>query len=363
MKPSWKTKKAVRKAWFESKRNDEEPMRPASLAPNINPNPKSQKSDAAIRKLTKFLIATLIEFFERTSPLSRAVKPACMKRTSAAQMRSHAISTARTLTTSNNEDKRTLFPLRTGRISRGLGQALEGQCPAHRRQLRDPQRRYVDDGRLASRRAAGNGAGRCAVQKRVSIHAAGRELQPPAWVGRIEPTELHLARRSRLLEGERGTTGPEACTHAARNECLRLAVSGGLQDRLGAAALHFPEGAARRLPGDAREHRAGPVTEPGAAARDRDRRRTRAAQLELAAAEARSPDRAVFAHPGPGVGEVVDDGRVQPCREPRRRCRGLCGEWCRHESSDEAHDCELHRSRSSLISANIIASTHSPSRR
>jgi hypothetical protein len=73
-----------------------------------------------MRKLTKFLIATLIEFFDRTNPLSRAVKPACMKRTSAAQVRSQAMSTARTLTPSNNEDKRQLFPLRSGSgMSRG----------------------------------------------------------------------------------------------------------------------------------------------------------------------------------------------------------------------------------------------------
>src|SRR5262249_32213464 len=48
------------------------------------------------RKFTKFLIATLTEFFDRTSPLSSAVKPACMKNTSTALTSSHATSTVST---------------------------------------------------------------------------------------------------------------------------------------------------------------------------------------------------------------------------------------------------------------------------
>jgi hypothetical protein len=68
-------------------------MRPPSPAPNISPKPNSQNSDAATRKFAKFLIATLIEFFDRTRPLSRAVKPACMNSTSAEQKRSQPMST------------------------------------------------------------------------------------------------------------------------------------------------------------------------------------------------------------------------------------------------------------------------------
>src|SRR5262245_46478295 len=90
MKPSWNTKKAVRNALLLSNRNDDPPMRGLSPAPNIRPKPNSQKSDAATRKLAKVLRATLIEFFDRTSPLSSAVKPACISSTSTAQRSSHA---------------------------------------------------------------------------------------------------------------------------------------------------------------------------------------------------------------------------------------------------------------------------------
>jgi hypothetical protein len=94
MNPSWKTKNAIRKAVSLSKKNDDPPISPASLEPNMRPKPKSQKSDAATRKLAKFLAATLIEFFDRTRPLSSAVKPACMNRTSAAQTSNQLMSTA-----------------------------------------------------------------------------------------------------------------------------------------------------------------------------------------------------------------------------------------------------------------------------
>ena len=63
----------------------------------MTPNAKSQKIAAATSRFAKFLIATLIEFFVRTSPLSRAVKPACMNRTSAADVRSQTRSTGSAL--------------------------------------------------------------------------------------------------------------------------------------------------------------------------------------------------------------------------------------------------------------------------
>ena len=68
------------------------PKSPPASTPNSRPNPKSQNSDDATRKLAKFLIATLIEFFDRTRPLSSAVNPACMNSTSAAQSRSQPTS-------------------------------------------------------------------------------------------------------------------------------------------------------------------------------------------------------------------------------------------------------------------------------
>src|SRR5215471_12799122 len=88
--PTWKTKNATRNALLSSKKNEVEPTTPPSLTPNISPNPKSQKSVAAMTKLTRFLIATLIEFFDRTSPLSSAVNPACINSTSAALTSSQA---------------------------------------------------------------------------------------------------------------------------------------------------------------------------------------------------------------------------------------------------------------------------------
>src|SRR5262245_7287290 len=93
MNPSWNRKNAVRNALSLSNVNDDEPTRPAASTPNMRPKPNSQKSDDATRKLAKFLIATLIEFFERTRPLSSAVKPACMNRTRAAETSSQAMST------------------------------------------------------------------------------------------------------------------------------------------------------------------------------------------------------------------------------------------------------------------------------
>jgi hypothetical protein len=50
-----------------------------------------------MRKFAKFLIATLIEFFDRTRPLSRAVKPACIKTTRTAQNRSQPLLTVSAL--------------------------------------------------------------------------------------------------------------------------------------------------------------------------------------------------------------------------------------------------------------------------
>ena len=79
-----------------SKKKDDVPTSPPSPEPNISPKPNSQNSDAATRKFAKFLIATLIEFFDRTRPLSSAVKPACMNSTSAAQTSSQPMSTRAT---------------------------------------------------------------------------------------------------------------------------------------------------------------------------------------------------------------------------------------------------------------------------
>src|SRR4029450_10029034 len=92
MNPSWKRKKATRYELLLSKKNDDEPIVSPALRPNMRPKPNKQQREAATRKFAKFLIAPLTEFFDRTSPLSSAVKPACMKSTSAAATSSQAMS-------------------------------------------------------------------------------------------------------------------------------------------------------------------------------------------------------------------------------------------------------------------------------
>src|SRR5262249_37498589 len=103
MKPSWKRKNAVRNALSLSKPNEDVPKTPPASTPNIRPKPNSQNSDAATRKLANVLIATLIEFFDRTRPLSSAVKPACMKKTSAAPTSSQAMATGATTATGSSQ--------------------------------------------------------------------------------------------------------------------------------------------------------------------------------------------------------------------------------------------------------------------
>src|SRR5262249_5505527 len=148
-KPSWKRKNAVWNALLPSKPNDELPRRPPPVStPNIRPNPKSQNSDAATRKLANVLIATLIEFFDRTRPLSSAVKPACMKKTRAAQPSSQAISTGSTTGTGSPEptqighpqvDLRATrhFPPRQTRQHVAPGMKTRGHLPSRRRDHRE----------------------------------------------------------------------------------------------------------------------------------------------------------------------------------------------------------------------------------
>src|SRR5262245_27574255 len=96
--PSSKTKRAVTKVLSLWNPNNDVPTTPLALEPNMSPKPKSQKSAADTKKVTKFLMATLIEFFARTKPVSSAVNPACMMRTNAAQTSTQAISTGSAVT-------------------------------------------------------------------------------------------------------------------------------------------------------------------------------------------------------------------------------------------------------------------------
>src|SRR5262245_8332360 len=98
----------------------------------MSPKPNIQNSDAAIRKFVKFLIATLIEFFARTSPLSSSVNPACITRTSAAQRRSQAMSTVSALVTLVTRSSRLTTPggRLKGRLRRGRNDAA-ADGPAH----------------------------------------------------------------------------------------------------------------------------------------------------------------------------------------------------------------------------------------
>ena len=68
------------------------PKSPPWLAPNMRAKPNIQKSAEDSRKSTKFLKATLMLFLERTKPLSRQQKPACMSMTKAAHSRTQAMS-------------------------------------------------------------------------------------------------------------------------------------------------------------------------------------------------------------------------------------------------------------------------------
>ena len=65
-----------------------------SCAPNMMPNPNSQKSMAATIKSNAFLSATLIAFLLRVRPDSRQRNPPCIIKTSMAAINNHNVSSA-----------------------------------------------------------------------------------------------------------------------------------------------------------------------------------------------------------------------------------------------------------------------------
>jgi hypothetical protein len=75
------------------KRKQLVPRRPFQLRPNMRANPEIQNMGLAMQKSMRFLIATLMLFFERTRPVSRQQNPACMSMTSAVATMSHTRST------------------------------------------------------------------------------------------------------------------------------------------------------------------------------------------------------------------------------------------------------------------------------
>ena len=92
-KTSWNIKNATSQgslAWLKKK--PVVPIIPPWLTPNIRAMPRDQKMAVEMQKSTKFLIATLMLFFDRTKPLSRQENPACMSMTRAVQFKSHRMS-------------------------------------------------------------------------------------------------------------------------------------------------------------------------------------------------------------------------------------------------------------------------------
>ena len=69
-----------------SKKKPSVPTKPATVGPNIRANPPAQNSADDKQKSTRFLTATLILFLERTNPVSKQQKPACISSTSAVQL-------------------------------------------------------------------------------------------------------------------------------------------------------------------------------------------------------------------------------------------------------------------------------------
>ena len=61
--------------------------------PNIRPKPTSQKQGVPMQKSIRFFIRILPVFLARVKPASHIEKPACIKNTSAAPIRTHIVFT------------------------------------------------------------------------------------------------------------------------------------------------------------------------------------------------------------------------------------------------------------------------------
>ena len=74
------------------KKKNFDPTNPLILAPYISAKPKAQKVATAIPKSVTFLSATLILDFALDNPDSKHKKPACIKKTSIAQINNQKVS-------------------------------------------------------------------------------------------------------------------------------------------------------------------------------------------------------------------------------------------------------------------------------
>ena len=74
------------------KKNPVAPIHPPPVAPNISANPKVQNKMVEIPKSVIFLIATFMLFFDRVRPDSMQVKPACIRKTRPAQIKTQKVS-------------------------------------------------------------------------------------------------------------------------------------------------------------------------------------------------------------------------------------------------------------------------------
>ncbi len=90
---TWKTKKAAVQAVRPPSRNVElsKPTRKPLSRPKASVKPITANAKTEAARSIRFFSATLIEFFERTSPASSSVKPACIISTRAAATSSQTI--------------------------------------------------------------------------------------------------------------------------------------------------------------------------------------------------------------------------------------------------------------------------------
>lgn len=92
---TWKKKNAALKPVASSNVGAKPVARKYSheISPNMSPKPSSQNTPAESTKSAKFLMATLMEFFDRVIPDSRHMNPGCIRNTREAEMIIHNMST------------------------------------------------------------------------------------------------------------------------------------------------------------------------------------------------------------------------------------------------------------------------------
>ena len=108
---AWNTKKDWYPATFVVKKKNFDPNKPETLVPYINAKPKAQNVATDIPKSVTFLSATLILLFALDKPDSRHIKPACIKKTKIAQIKSQNVSRLACKTASSLNSKALFAPL------------------------------------------------------------------------------------------------------------------------------------------------------------------------------------------------------------------------------------------------------------